>query len=129
MKAFYGWARIYYNNKCLDIVPLDLRLDDEIPRNHEVGGSWDLLEEYFNKGCTYNITVEKNRKGFRRFACWDDCFPIAFEKKQKNIDISFHFVYEEAHPSIQDILNYHDGEKAIKYLTERDLTVCPMSGK
>ena len=129
MKAFYGWVYMYYNNKCIDIAPKGFRLDDEIPKNKEAHGSWDLLEEYFNKGYTYGISLEKDRKGFRRFARWEDCLPIAYEKKQKDVDISFCFKYEEAHPSIQQILEYYDGEKAIKYLTERGLTVCPMSGK
>lgn len=129
MKAFHGWVHMYYNNELVDITLKGFRLDDEIPKNKEVHGSWDLLEEYFNKGYTSGISLEKNRKGFRRFARWEDCLPIANEKKQKDINISFCFKYEEVHPSIQDILNYHDGEKAIKYLTERGLTVCPMSGK
>lgn len=129
MKAFYGWVYTYYNNKLIDITSKDFRLDDEIPKDKEVHGSWDLLEEYFNKGYTHGISLEKNKKGFRRFAKWEDCLPIANEKKQKDIDISFSFKYEENHPSIQQILEYPNGEKAIKYLKERGLTVCPMSGK
>lgn len=129
MKAFYGWIYTYYNNKCIDISPKGLRLDDEMPKNKEVHGSWDLLEEYFNKGYTYGISLEKDRKGFRRFARWEDCLPIANEKKQKDVDISFCFKYEEMQVSLQKILEYPNSEKAIKYLTERGLTVCPMSGK
>lgn len=129
MKAFYGWIYTYYNNKCIDIAPKGLRLDEEMPKNKEVHGSWDLLEEYFNKGYTYGISLEKDRKGFRRFARWEDCLPIANEKKQKDVDISFCFKYEETQVSLQKILEYPNSEKAIKYLTERGLTVCPMSGK
>lgn len=129
MKAFYGWIYTYYNNKCIDITPKGLRLDDEMPKNKEVHGSWDLLEEYFNKGYTHGISLEKDRKGFRRFAKWEDCLPIANEKKQKDVDISFCFKYEETQVSLQKILEYPNSEKAIKYLTERGLTVCPMSGK
>lgn len=129
MKTFYGWIYVYYNNKCIDIAPKGFRLDDEIPKNKEVRGSWNLLEEYFNKGYTSGIDFRKDKKGFRRFARWEDCFPIANEKKQKDIDISFHFEYEETQVSIQKILEYSNSEKAIKYLTERGLTVCPMSGK
>ena len=129
MKAFYRFITIFYNGEYLCDRRTNLQLADKIPEKSEQHGSWDLLEWAHHNNLTRDIAVETNRKGSRRFGHYDDFIPIATEKKNPEIDIVIVNEYDEAHPSIQQILEYHDGEKAIKYLTERGLTVCPMSGK
>ena len=34
--------------------------------------------------------------------------------------------YEERTPSIQEVMEYHDGAKAIQWLKDRGITACPM---
>lgn len=118
-------------------LPFGLCLDEEIPQKKEINGNWDLLEEYYNKSYTKNLLISRNKKGFRRLEIWEagmwglsDCFCcIVKEEKQKDINIKVIWRYEEAHVSIQKILEYNDSEKAIKYLVERGLTVYPIGGK
>lgn len=40
--------------------------------------------------------------------------------------IVYKIEYEEMVPSIQKIMEYHDGAKAIQWLKDRGITVCPM---
>lgn len=129
MKAFYRFITIFYNGEYLCDRRTNLQLADKIPEKSEQHGSWDLLEWAHHNNLTRDIAVETNRKGSRRFGHYDDFIPIATEKKNPEIDIIIVNEYEEVHPSIQDILSYRNGEKAIQYLKERGLTVCPMSGK
>ena len=129
MKAFYQFITAFYNGEFLCSRHTNLQLAEEIPEQSEQHGSWDLLEWAHHNNLTRDIAVETNRKGLRRFGHYDDFIPITTEKKNPEIDIVIINEYEEVHPSIQDILNYRNGEKAIQYLKERGLTVCPMSGK
>lgn len=129
MKAFYQFITVFYNGEFLCDRRINLQLADEIPENSQEHGSWDLLERARNNDLTRDIAVKTNRKGLRRFGHYDDFVPIATEKKNPEIDILIIIEYKEVHPSIQGILNYHNGEKAIQYLKERGLTVCPKGGK
>lgn len=129
MKAFYRFTTIFYNGEILCERRTNFHLAEEIPEKSEEHGGWDLLEWAHHNCLTRDVALETNRKGFRRFGHSGDFIPIATEKKNPEIDIVIVNEYDEAHPSIQGILNYRDGEKAIQYLKERGLTVCPMSGK
>lgn len=129
MKAFYRFITVFYNGEFLCDRHANLQLAEEIPENSQEHGSWDLLEWAHHNNLTENVAVETNRKGLRRFGYYDSLLPLATEKKNPEIDIVILNEYEEVYPSIQDILNYRNGEKAIQYLKERGLTVCPMSGK
>lgn len=40
--------------------------------------------------------------------------------------IVYKIKYEEMIPSIQEIMKYHDGAKAIQWLKDRGITACPM---
>lgn len=88
-----------------------------------------MLEWAHHNCLTNDIALATNRKGLRCFGIYDYFTPIATEKKNPKIDIVIVNEYDEVHPSIQQILEYRDGEKAIKYLKERGLAVCPMNGK
>ena len=129
MKAFYRFITIFYNGEFLCNRRTNFQLAEEIPKKSEKHGSWDLLEWAHHNCLTDDIALETNQKGLRRFGHSESFLPVATEKKNPEIDIVIVNEYDEAHPSIQDILNYRDGEKAIQYLKERGLAVCPMSGK
>lgn len=129
MKAFYQFITIFYNKEILCNRRTNFQLADEIPEKSIKYGSWDLLEWAYHNCLTSDVAVETNRKGLRRFGHYDSLLPIATEKKNPEIDIVVVNEYAEAQVSIQQILEYHDGRKAIQYLKERGLTVCPIGGK
>ena len=45
------------------------------------------------------------------------------EWKENQLDIILNIKYEEYTPSINEVLKWHNGEKAIQYLIERGLTI------
>lgn len=45
------------------------------------------------------------------------------EWKTSDLHITLTIRYKEDSPSINEVMRYHDGEKAIQYLIERGLTI------
>lgn len=50
-------------------------------------------------------------------------FKNVYEKSGKELNVVIQIEYTEYNPTINEVLKYGDGEKAIKYLVERGLSI------
>lgn len=103
-------------------------LTENAPINKTIQISWKNLEEIYHD---YGPCLAFNIWNFKRGRCisffhselrnrktWD-----IKEWKENQLDIILNIKYEEYTPSINEVLKWHDGEKAIQYLIERGLTI------
>lgn len=56
---------------------------------------------------------------------WGIGFNGVSRKLEKTDKIIYKVTYEEQTPSIKTILDYPDGDKAIQWLKDRGMTICP----
>lgn len=92
------------------------------PKNEVIEVTWDNLEKVYKKyGLVASFHYYNKKKG--RVIEFFNKFLYLKEWKHPNINIKIKVEYEEANPSLKKILNYHDGEAAIKYLVERGINI------
>lgn len=89
--------------------------------------NWEDLEEKFQK---YYLCLPFNfykvTKG-RKLCYYDSLFSKYKEWKHKELNFKIVIKYEEIeHFSIKDILELKNSERAIQYLKENGLNVCPI---
>lgn len=105
-------------------------LTNEEPKAERFIVSWENLEEIgerFGFYLPYAYHIFKKGKVIYFF----DYFPMGMNKKlksikewkQKETNIHIEISYMEYTPSISEVLDWHDGNKAIQYLKERGLTI------
>ena len=92
--------------------------------------TWENLEEvYYNYGLNLPFNYWNFKRGriisFFVFVFCDKNRHDIHERKTPVLDIKLVITYEVVPCSLNDILNYWDSEKAIKYLRERNLS-CPI---
>lgn len=101
-----------------------LVLLEKPPENEEIKISWENLETAVPKKFLYahDIKVHHHRKGRTLIYYPSDKFfgKIIKENKEK-LSMTMVYQYRKAEISLKEILEYHDGEKVIKYLQERGL--------
>ena len=102
---------------------------DAKPENKKVMVNWDNLNEIFSSfGLMVSFSFFNFKKG-RRVTFYAESFAKwawdVKEWKHPNLDIDVKVEYENINNSmsINDILNWHDAEKAIQYLKEKGLTL------
>lgn len=97
-------------------------------QNHTEKLTWkNVTEKYQKEGPCYKFAILNLKKG--RKICFlgdfgEKYFHSIKEWKQKELNIEIEYEYREnKHISIDDVLKFHNVEKAIRYLNERGLTV------
>ena len=84
--------------------------------------TWENLNTIYNEyglSCAFNIwNCRKGRK--IEFFSWRSAIK---EWKTTDSNLELRISYTPYNASIEEILKYHDGNKAIQYLVERGLTV------
>lgn len=124
MIAYYKWEKAIFDDKIILDEIGRLELGEEVPNNKAEFISWDELENFCRKLQWFR--VEKTRKG-RVF-----CNPIEIlvkEWREPNFSIYHEISYCEGKPTIMDILNYPDIEKAAQYLREHEINIMEESLK
>ena len=100
-------------------------LEDK-PEDKHYDITWDNLREVYEEAglvCKFNIWNCK--KGRRVCFFIDGLIPHKWEKdikewKNPNLDITLDVIYHVRRDvSISEIMNYHDGAKALKYIEEK----------
>lgn len=101
-----------------------LVLLEKPPENEEIKISWENLETAVPKKFLYahDIKVHHHRKG-RTLIYYpsDKFFGKIIKENKEELSMTMVYQYRKAEISLKEILEYHDGEKVIKYLQERGL--------
>lgn len=124
MKFYYCITKTYHNNTLIGTSTGKCLFEDE-PKGESYKITWENIAEMYQKlGCGASFNWYEHRKGkiVDFFAC--GLFPKKDEKpakewKHPNLNVRVEVSYREYSPSISEVLKWHDGEKAMKYLLER----------
>lgn len=113
-----------YNYGLENMLENSLFLLEKSPKNEEIKISWKNLETAVPKKFLYahDIKVHHHRKG-RTLIYYpsDKFFGKIIKENKEELSMTMVYQYRKAEISLKEILEYHDGEKVIKYLQERGL--------
>ena len=104
--------------------------ENEKPKDKIIDFTWDNIQDLYSKhGIVTSFALWNLKKG-RRISFFTNSFIFVkpWEKdikewKEKELDLKLQVSVEEYTPSIQEVLEWYDSEKAIQYLKERGLSV------
>lgn len=90
--------------------------------------NWNNISELFEESKNYynNFKLLSTKKGKK--LCVYECYPFKdFTLVEWKDNLSFKLIskYVKRHPSIKKIMEYYDGDVAIKYLVERGMNCIP----
>lgn len=93
-----------------------------VPEDKEIKLTWESLSDFYGKNWLYlPFTVLTRKKGIIisfRLECLGERSIKQWETPDLPIAIKYHS-WRKISPSIREILNYRDGDMAIKYLADR----------
>lgn len=93
-------------------------ISEIIPDTPSIKADWDnILNIYEKIGLYLPYGLRKTRKGLKFY--YHDYFSINQWKEELNIEIKTTWI--EYKPTINELLNFYDGDKSIQYLVERGL--------
>lgn len=118
MIAYYAWEIATFDDKVMFNEKSSIKLGEKMPDDMTESVGWDGLWELCCKQRWFQ--VEKKRKG-RVFR--DPVEILVKEWRKPDFSVYHEILYFEANPSIMDILNYPDIEKATQYLKERGINI------
>lgn len=104
--------------------------ENERPEEETINFTWENLQSLYSKyGILTSFSLWNMKKG-RLISFFTDSliFVKPWEKdikewKEKELDLKLQISVKEYTPSIQEVLEWYDSEKAIQYLKERGLSV------
>lgn len=94
-------------------------ISEIIPDTPSIKADWDNILNIYEKIGLYLYGLRKTRKGLKFY--YHDYFSIKQWKEELNIEIKTTWI--EYKPTINELLNFYDGDKSIQYLVERGLNV------
>lgn len=94
-------------------------ISEIIPDTPSIKADWDNILNIYEKIGLYLYGLRKTRKGLKLY--YHDYFSIKQWKEELNIEIKTTWI--EYKPTINELLNFYDGDKSIQYLVERGLNV------
>ena len=96
------------------------KICDNYPDTDVININWDNAEEEIQKlGFCLPFGITKRRKGLKLFF-WNDLFTNVKQWKE-DLDIEIKTSWIEYKPTIKEIIDFKDSDKAIQYLVERCL--------
>ena len=130
MLKFYSIAYKTYNNGTyIDTHYATTLKEESETKNDLVFINWDNLSEMYHK---YNLSLPFNIWNFKKGRLVSFFVDNPFKKKFRDVkewktklDIMVKIEYTDISNSmsIEDVLKWHDAEKAIQYLNERNLKI------
>ena len=130
MLKFYSIAYKTYNNGTyIDTYYATTLKEESETKNDLVFINWDNLSEMYHK---YNLSLPFNIWNFKRGRRVSFFVDNPFKKNFRDVkewktklDITVKIEYTDISNSmsIEDVLKWHDAEKAIQYLNERNLKI------
>ena len=122
LKFYNEYYHTYYHGERAGTY-VHMICEDNAPEDRVIKITWDNLSEIYSElGCVLPFNVW-NFKGGRRISFLNFDYRDIKEKKQPVLDMEVRVTTKECNPPIQEILEYRDGEKAIRYLVERGLSI------
>ena len=92
------------------------KISEIIPDTPSIKADWDNIFNIYEKiGLYLPYGLRKTRKGLKFY--YHDYFSIKQWKEELNIEIKTTWI--EYKPTINELLNFDDGDKAIQYLVEK----------
>ena len=111
-----------YNGQIINSYIGHVILDETTVETQHIPITWENLNTIYNEyglSCAFNIwNCRKGRK--IEFFSWRSAIK---EWKTTDFNLELRISYTPYNASIEEILKYHDGNKAIQYLVERGLKV------
>ena len=96
------------------------KISESHPGTDVIKINWDNAEEEIQKlGLCLPFGIMKRRKGLKLFF-WNDLFTSVKQWKE-DLDIEIKTSWREYKPTIKEIMDFKDSDKAIQYLVERGL--------
>ena len=92
----------------------------QFPESKIIKLNWDNVLDFIKEQNGLPFEIRKTRKGLKLYFC--GC-PEIVKQWKKDLNMAIKITYEEYTPSIKEIINYYDGDKAIQYLVERGLNI------
>lgn len=124
LKFYYVHYTTYYKGREASQATAYALCDETEIKNCRVKVTWENLNEVLeNIGFSCGFSVWNMRKG--RQISFSKTWPWQEPKEWKHADpqIEIEFRWSEREVSIQEVLNWHNAEKAIQYLNERNLRI------
>ncbi len=115
-------VRTYIDREKVYVCDGGKRMCEDCPEAKTIDISWDNLDEiYRHHGCALPFNIWNLRKG--RLISFFIRRPDIKEWKIPKLNITFEAKWDKINPSINDVLNWPDGEQAIQYLVSRGLAI------
>jgi hypothetical protein len=129
MLKFYSIAyKTYHNDTYIDTHYGKTLAEEGTVKDEIIQIDWDNLSEMYQK---YSLALPFNIWNFKKGRLVSFFVGNPFKKdfrdirewKTKYLDVDIHIEYTDVSSSIsiEDVLKWHDAEKAIQYLNERNL--------
>lgn len=131
MLHYYRVLFTTYNNGVSVGESCDFTIADENEiKEKTIPITWENLKEVYYNYCSNLPFNYWNFKRGRVISFFEGAFcdknrRDIHERKTPSLDMKLVITYKVCHCSLNDIINYWDGEKAIQYLRERNLS-CPI---
>ena len=111
----YRNGELYYQSRTARI------LADKAMENEIIPISWNNIEEvYSDYGLCIPLNLYRKDKGLMVHYYGDGMFGKKVKSwKTADLNLELRVVYRQYTPSINEVLNWHDGEKASQYLKEK----------
>nr|WP_297936931.1 hypothetical protein [uncultured Lachnoclostridium sp.] len=107
---------------------IDLHYDcisENPPETENIKMNWNNIEYERNQiDIWLPFGITKTRRGLKLFF-WDDLFTNVKQWKE-DLNVEIKTTWTEYKPTIKDIINFRDSDKAIQYLVERGLSMSPL---
>ena len=130
MLKFYSIAyKTYHNDTYIDTHYGKTLAEEGAVKDEVIQIDWDNLSEMYHK---YSLALPFNIWNFKKGRLVSffvgnllkkDCRDIKEWKSPLNIWVKVEYTDVSSSMSINDILKWHDAEKAIQYLNERNLKI------
>lgn len=121
LKCYKPRTVIYINGfKPIQLVLYGRKISETPLKTEIININWDNAEEEINKFDSWSIPfgITKTRKGLKIF-WWDEFTNIKQWKTDLNMKIET--TWQEYKPSLKEIIDFSDSDKAIQYLVEKGL--------
>ena len=121
MEFYYVRYETYRNGELYYQSSTSRMLADNAMENEIIPISWDNIEEVYNDyGLCLPLNLYRNGKGLVVDYYGDGWFGKKVKSwKTTNLNLELRVVYRQHTPSINEVLNWYDGERASQYLKEK----------
>lgn len=124
LKFYYIDYTTYYKGKEVGCTTAYALCEESEIKNFRKKVTWEnLVDVYKELGLACKFTIWNMKRG--RQISFSDTWPWQEPKEWKHADpqIEIECCWSERQVSIKDIMEWHDSEKAIQYLNERNLKI------